>query len=257
MKRVWNSFLIAFAMFSKIPMPKANWDKENMKYMIGFFPGVGAVIGLLMFGYGQLCLNLEFGSTMCAAGFVLIPVAVSGGIHLDGFLDTVDALSSYQPRERKLEILKDSHAGAFAIIMGCSYFLLSFGVWSEMSEEAFPVVCLSFVLSRALSGLALATFPCANKKGSLSMFADAAQKQVLKIMLSVWLLLAFGLAFYWNWLLAVLLLLTAVAVYMFYYCLAMKEFGGTTGDIAGFFVQVFELSAALVLMLGGKWLWYW
>ena len=38
MKRIWNSFLIAFAMFSKIPVPRADWDKENMKYMICFFP---------------------------------------------------------------------------------------------------------------------------------------------------------------------------------------------------------------------------
>ena len=60
--------------------------------------------------------------------FVLIPpVLVTGGIHLDGFLDTADALSSWQPWEKKLEILKDSHAGAFAIIMGCAYFALGTG----------------------------------------------------------------------------------------------------------------------------------
>ena len=54
---------------------------------------------------------------------VLIPVLVTGGIHLDGLLDTADALSSWQTRERRLEILKDSHAGAFAIIVCCGYFL--------------------------------------------------------------------------------------------------------------------------------------
>ena len=66
---------------------------------------------------------------MRGASFVLLPVLVTGGIHMDGFLDTTDALSSWQPREKKLEILKDSHAGAFAIIMGCSYFVLALGVW--------------------------------------------------------------------------------------------------------------------------------
>ena len=50
MKKVWNSFLIAFAMFSKIPVPRADWEKENMKYMICFFPGIGMVCGLLIFG---------------------------------------------------------------------------------------------------------------------------------------------------------------------------------------------------------------
>ena len=42
MKSLWNSFKIAFAMFSKIPMPQAEWTEENMRYMLCFFPFVGA-----------------------------------------------------------------------------------------------------------------------------------------------------------------------------------------------------------------------
>lgn len=252
MKRVWNSFLIAFAMFSKIPVPRADWDKENMKYMMCFFPGIGAVIGLLIFGYGKLCVLADFGSVMRAAGFVLIPVIVTGGIHLDGFLDTVDALSSYQPKERKLEILKDSHAGAFAIIMGCAYFILALGAWSEMPDAALPVMGVGYVVSRSLSGFALTVFPCANKKGSLSMFADAAQKKVLRIVLVLWLVCCAVLAFWLNWKLALILAGTAAVCYGYYYRTALREFGGTTGDIAGFFVQVCELVMACTIMLGGK-----
>lgn len=252
MKRIWNSFLIAFAMFSKIPVPRADWDKENMKYMMCFFPGIGVVIGLLVWFYGKLCGFMEFGSLMRGAGFVLIPVAVTGGIHLDGFLDTVDALSSYQPQEKKLEILKDSHAGAFAIIMGCAYFVLGLGVFSEMEMRALPIVGIGYVVSRSLSGLALTFFPCANKKGSLGMFADAAQKKTVRIVLVLWLLCCGGLAFWYDWKLALILLGTAAAVYGYYYHVAMTQFGGTTGDIAGFFVQVLELVTACTIMAGGK-----
>ena len=254
MKRIWNSFLIAFAMFSKIPVPRADWDMENMKYMICFFPGIGVVIGLLICGYGRLCVLADFGMLMRAAGFVLIPVLVTGGIHLDGYLDTVDALSSWQPKERKLEILKDSHAGAFAVIMGCAYFILALGVWSETEDQALPVLGIGFVLSRALSGMALATFPCANKKGSLGMFAEAAQKRVLKTVLVLWILACAGAAFWLDWRYALILLVTVSAAYGYYYHLAVKEFGGTTGDIAGFFVQVCELMMAGTVMLGGKFL---
>lgn len=250
--RIWNSFLIAFAMFSKIPVPRADWDKENMKYMICFFPGIGVVIGFLMFGYGKLCALADFGALMRAAGYVLIPVLVTGGIHLDGFLDTVDALSSWQPRERKLEILKDSHAGAFAIIMGCAYFILALGIWSEVEEKMLPILGVGYVLSRALSGMALATFPCANQKGSLGMFADAAQKRVLKITLVLWIAACAGAVLWWDWRYALILFGAAAVVYGYYYHVAMKEFGGTTGDIAGFFVQVCELFMAAALMLGGK-----
>ena len=50
MKSLWNSFKIAFAMFSKIPMPQAEWTEENMRYMLCFFPFVGAAPGLLTWG---------------------------------------------------------------------------------------------------------------------------------------------------------------------------------------------------------------
>ena len=252
MKKIWNSFLIAFAMFSKIPVPRADWDKENMRYMMCFFPLIGVVIGVLLQGLGYLCAWLSFGDTMRGAAFVLLPILVTGGIHMDGFLDTTDALSSWQPREKKLEILKDSHAGAFAIIMGCAYFVLALGVWSEMDLKALPVLGLSFVVSRTLSSLALSTFPKANKSGSLSMFSDAAQKRVLLVVLGLWLLACAGVGIWLNWKLTVLLFVTAAVVYGSYYRLAMKQFGGTTGDIAGFFVQVCELACAFVIMLGGK-----
>ena len=64
-----------------------------------------------------------------------VPLLVTGGIHLDGFMDTTDARSSYGDMEKKLAILKDSHVGAFAVI-GCSFYLiLSAGAWSEIDAN--------------------------------------------------------------------------------------------------------------------------
>jgi adenosylcobinamide-GDP ribazoletransferase len=239
-------------MFSKIPVPRADWDKENMRYMMCFFPAIGVVIGVLLYGYGWLSGLLGFGSLMRAAGYVLIPVLVTGGIHLDGFLDTVDALSSYQPKERKLEILKDSHAGAFAIIMGCAYFILALGVWSEIPTSSLLILGIGCAVSRSLSGLALTFFPCANKNGSLGMFADAAQKKTVRVVLGIWLICCAVLALALDWKLALILLVTAALVYGYYYHVAMSQFGGTTGDIAGFFLQTCELAMAFTIMLGGK-----
>lgn len=252
MKKVWNGFLIAFSMFSSVPVPRADWDKDNMKYMMCFFPCVGVLIGALALGYGRLCTALNFGNLMRAAGLVCIPVLVTGGIHFDGFLDTQDALSSHQTRERKLEILKDPHTGAFAVIKGCVYFALSLGVWSEMPDRALPVIGVGFAVSRALSAYALCTFPCANRQGSLQMFADAAQKKAVKAVLVIWLLVCVLAAFSWDAKLAACLGAAAVAAYLYYHQMAVQEFGGTTGDIAGYFVQLCELLSAAAVMLGGK-----
>ena len=253
MKSLWNSFKAAFAMFSKIPMPMVDWKKENIKYMMCFFPFVGTAIGILTWlAGGVLGVHVALEPFFLAVILTVIPVFITGGIHVDGLLDTSDALSSWQERTRRLEILKDSHAGAFAIIMGCSYFVLALGVWSEMDLKVLPVAGLIFVVSRTLSSLALSTFPKANKSGSLSMFSDAAQKRILLITLALWLIVCAGVGICLDWKQTLLLFVTAAVVYGSYYRLAMKQFGGTTGDIAGFFTQICELACAFVIMLGGK-----
>ena len=170
--------------------------------------------------------------------YVLIPVAVTGGIHLDGLLDTADALSSYQSRERKLEILKDSHAGAFAVITACCYFLASFGIWSELDRRQVLVLAGGFVLSRAMSGLGVAAFPCAKKTGTLAMFSDALQERVVMFCLYVLLFLSAA----WMCILDPKLGTAAVAggwlTFFWYFRMSMKQFSGITGDLAGFFVPV-------------------
>ena len=100
-------------------MPNVEWKPESMRYMMCFFPLVGVVIGLLLAGWVWLSGALGFGAILRGAGSVLIPAAVSGGIHLDGFADTCDALASNAGPERRGEILKDPHTGAFAVIGLC------------------------------------------------------------------------------------------------------------------------------------------
>ena len=61
------------------------------------------------------------------------------GIHLDGYADTIDAISSYGDREKKLQILKDPHTGAFAVIGLCVYFTAVLALWSEAESYMLPI----------------------------------------------------------------------------------------------------------------------
>lgn len=174
-KRIWNSFKIAFSMYSRIPMPRSEWTDENKSYAMCFFPWIGAVIGLLSYGVFRFSKWFDGNgggnySLFFVIFLILIPVFITGGIHLDGFLDTQDALSSWQTKERRLEILKDSHAGAFAIISCTVYFLMYIGVYSCLSVRSMEVIAYSFMLSRTLSGLSVVTFPQARKKGMVAIF---------------------------------------------------------------------------------------
>ena len=168
---VLETVCVAFAMFSALPVPHVDWNERNMRYALAAFPLVGAVIGALW----CVCGLLPLPDMLKAAGFCLIPVAATGGIHLDGFADTSDALSSYGDREKKLAILKDPHCGAFAVIRLCGYFVLYFALCAclRFTPRVGAVWTLALVLERALSGYAVATFSMAKNTGLAHTFATA------------------------------------------------------------------------------------
>ena len=152
--RLLYSLSIAISMYSKIPVPMVDWNEKNMKYAMCFFPVVGVITGLLQAGAGYLILQYtSFGKLFFAAVMTLIPVLVTGGIHLDGYADTIDALSSYGDREKKLQILKDPHTGAFAVIGLCVYFAAALALWSEADVRMLPLTACIYPFSRSLSGI--------------------------------------------------------------------------------------------------------
>lgn len=174
---------------------------------------------------------------------------------MDGFLDVTDARSSFQSRERKLEILKDPHAGAFAIA-GCGVYLLLYtAAFSELRLEAFPAIGGIYVMTRALSGLSVLCFPKARKDGLAATFAKGTGNgaPAVKAVLAVWLLA--GIAFVFlasGTVTAVVLTVAAAAVFLWYHHMAMHEFGGTTGDLAGYFLQTAELVMVAALAVCGR-----
>ena len=106
---VIRSLCIAFSTYSRIPVPQVAWTDENRKYSMCFFPLIGAVIGLLLWGWLALCDVLGFGALLRGAVGALLPILVTGGIHMDGFMDTSDALASWQSPEKRLETVSYTH----------------------------------------------------------------------------------------------------------------------------------------------------
>lgn len=237
-----NSFFIALSMYSRIPVPRVDWEKENMRYAMCFFPMIGVVIGAVMYLAGWLLDKTSVGGLFRGVVFTLIPIIITGGIHMDGFMDTMDALGSWGDREKKLEILKDSHAGAFAILgMGC-YLMWSVAVWSELSAEVLGVCSVSFVLSRALSGFSVVTFPAARNSGLLKMFQDGAQKKVVRITMCLYVAAAVIMMAMMDARAMTGAVTGAMIAFLYYIVVSRKQFGGVTGDLAGFFLETAELA---------------
>lgn len=250
--RVIRSFVIAFSTYSRIPMPQVEWSDENRRYTMCFFPLIGAVIGLILWGWLRLCDALNIGEFLRGAVSAVIPLLVTGGIHMDGFMDTSDAIASWQTKERRLEILKDSHVGAFAVIGCAGYLLLSAAVYGGMSAQAAPMLMGVFMISRALSALALAFFKSARPGGMMDGFARTAHRRMVSLTAAAYAVLC---AVLWTvcgqWICAVCFL-AAAACFAYYRHMAYKNFGGVTGDLAGWFVQITELALSAVIVLGGK-----
>ena len=237
-----NSFFIALSMYSRIPVPRVDWEKENMRYAMCFFPMIGVVIGAVMYLAGWLLDKTSVGGLFRGVVFTLIPIIITGGIHMDGFMDTMDALGSWGDREKKLEILKDSHAGAFAILgMGC-YLMWSVAVWSELPAEVLRVCGVSFVLSRALSGFSVVTFPAARNSGLLKMFQDGAQKKVVRITMCLYVAAAVIMMAVMNARAMTGAVIGVMIAFLYYIVVSRKQFGGVTGDLAGFFLETAELA---------------
>ena len=249
-----KSVIIAFAMYSKLPMPRVDWEKKALSWALCWFPLVGCAIGLGLWLWSRLAVWLGFSNVFFAAFALLIPIALSGGIHLDGFCDTCDALSSHQERARKLEILKDSHTGAFAIICCGLYLLVFFACWCQVEPtgRAALVLALVPVLSRSLSGLFAVTLPNARGTGLLATFTGPMDLAKARVVLAAWLI-ACAAALLWldPWTGAAALIGAGLAC-IYYRVMAMRQFGGVTGDLAGFFLQLCELGAVLAVAVAQR-----
>ena len=256
--RIWETAAVAFSLYSALPMPAFPWTQKNMRYALAAFPLVGAVLGLFCWGWSALCAALALPPLLRGAGLCVLPALVTGGIHLDGYCDTADALASHAPPERKREILHDAHCGAFACIRLCILFVLCFALCCTLNPTPAALRCLgvSFVLSRALSGAALCILPIAPGSGLARTFADAADKRRVRLILAGTAAACLAALFcFGGWM--SFLAAAAVSVIAAYRCgrTAVREFGGISGDLAGWFLvkEEFWLLAALTaLQLGGR-----
>lgn len=242
---------MAFSMYSKIPMPRIEWKEKNMKYVLCYFPFVGLVIGLLSMGCFWICEKWNMGKIFTTSILTILPLLVTGGIHMDGFLDTLDAKSSYRSREDKLRILEDPNVGAFAVIYGIIYILLCFGLFSEVTKAEMNFVVVGYVFSRILSGVSVVTLKKAKKDGMLATTSEHANKSVKWILILECIFCA-GIYIAIHPIMGMVCVLAGILVFLYYCCMAYRLFGGVTGDLAGYFLQCCECAILFITVLVGK-----
>ncbi|MFZ9594625.1 MAG: adenosylcobinamide-GDP ribazoletransferase [Bdellovibrionia bacterium] len=213
-----------------------------------FFPAVGLILGLLL-----ASLDLALGWVLPArlqAGFLVVFLwVVSGGLHADGLADTADGFFSSKPKERILEIMRDSRSGPMAILALVSVFFLKYLALSELSGPRFSqIVCVPFLGRWSLLILLTTSSYAREGQGLARVFSKKHAPWVLCIVHLLVLCMAtalLGKQGFW----VVLVSLTMIFLFRSY---CDRKIGGFTGDTLGAACELTELSAGVACVLFGR-----
>ena len=238
-----RGLVIAFAMYSKIPMPRVEWDKQSMRFALCFLPLVGGVVGGVQAGWWFAANALGVQPLLYASIAVALPILITGGIHLDGLIDTSDARASYGDPDKKRAILDDPHTGAFGVIHCAVYLLVLLGLFVQLfvGGRLVWILALGYPLSRSIAGVAILVMRSSKQEGLVHTFVGFSQRTI-----SITTVLVFGafcaLGMVWIAPLCGTILLAGQGLLLLWWQrMTRRQFGGVSGDLAGYLVQLSEL----------------
>jgi adenosylcobinamide-GDP ribazoletransferase len=263
----------AFQFLTRLPVPVSlQYDDALFRRSVVFYPLVGAVVGLLLslaglLLQGDLLPAIHYsgvGTGVTAALLLVLWVAVTGALHLDGLMDTADGIFSHRSREQMLEIMKDSRVGAMGVVtcvllMLCKWTLLQ--QWLTLPAGVFAYALpLAAIWSRWFMVVAIACWPYARAgqaAGGLGGFfrglgfkhllINTVGAVLLSALLSGWsepaLFSRHSLAVTAAAFATTVLLGTAISVYL------NRKLGGLTGDTYGALNEVLETVLLFILYI--------
>ncbi|MCU0495140.1 MAG: adenosylcobinamide-GDP ribazoletransferase [Chloroflexaceae bacterium] len=226
-------FLTILPMIGLPPM-----TERSVVQAIPWFPLAGLVIGALLLPVGWLG-GWGWGALVQAALVVVVWGVVTGGLHLDGLSDTFDAAMSWRPRERKLEIMKDSRIGAMGALAIVALLLLKVGFLASAGAAWWQAVLLAPVLGRWADIYGIFNFPAAREGGLGRTFSEQVQQRDFYMTTVAALALAFLIG-QWHGLVALLLVWGAAHLLGMWWT---RSFGGLTGDTYGALCEIGEVIA--------------
>lgn len=248
-----KSFWIGLQFLTRIRvMRQVNWTDEDCGGSVKFFPIYGLVIGVVLAAGYYVCGQF-FPPLVTAVFLLILEVYITGGIHVDGFMDTMDGLFSGRTPERILEIMKDSRVGAHGVIAFGLLYLSKFSIYYEFPSEILtPALIITPVLGRWAMVMGITQFPYARPAGMGKSFHQFAGGSAMPIATVCAAAAAAGLGLTG----AVVFAVTGAWSYLF--CRRVsKQLSGLTGDVYGAVTELTQVVAMLVIYLSSMWVWLW
>lgn len=239
-----SSFLGAVSFYTIIPLPN-QWQGEFLR-VARFAPLIGLLIGGLL-GLTDWLLQLVEIPILTSSGLVIATnVAITGGLHLDGAIDTADGLAVTTP-ERRLEVMKDSVTGAFGAIAVAVILLLKTAALSDLTQSRWLALMLAASWARWGQVLAIAFYPYLRQEGK-GAFHKRNLNNGADITLGFFCVIGCTSLVFWlgpqQWWNAILVAIISSAIVLLVGYWFYRQFQGHTGDTYG---AVVEWSEALIL----------
>ncbi len=234
--KVIRAFFMCLGMFSALPCPYRPWDEDARSLMTACLPIVGAIIGALWYAFALLG-RMILPEMLCASLIAALPFLLTGFMHLDGFMDSADALLSWRPLEKRQQILKDVHCGSFSVV---AVVLLALGMFAAACDakdcDLRPLILIP-VASRCLSAF------CVTALRPIGHSEYAALNRNFATPIAAIIMLILSVAISWMWIggTAALCLAATVAGYATAMAWAAHTMKGVSGDLAGYALCVGEL----------------
>lgn len=236
-------FLLAFQFLTVFRIKKElHADAAELGRSMAYFPLVGAIQGIILLFFWYL-LSTLLPDNLVTGILLLILVLVSGGLHIDGFADTVDGLAGGKTPEDRLRIMKDSSTGAIGAVFVVLILLIKFLALQEMPFEVKAQALVAFPMVGRWAMVPLSLLPCARPGGLGGAFAGSGRGMVVKatVFTSIAVALLLGA------LALAIVILLGILVYMSSKFFRRKT-NGVTGDVFGFHSEAAEV-LFLVLLL--------
>ena len=242
-----KNFLRALSFLTILPMGQLplSEEKELARSMV-FFPLVGLVIGLLL-ALGYYLLSFLFSKSLVLWLTIGLLALLTRGLHLDGFADTMDGLGSGGPREKILEVMRDSRIGSFGVI---SLILLIGAKYFALDQISIPSIPYALILM-AVMGRNAMVLVC--YRSAYARFSEGLGKPftenlgVREVTFSS--LSAFGIALLTMGIKGILVFLGICLFSLVYRFFFIKKLGGVTGDILGAANELTELLCLILLVI--------
>jgi adenosylcobinamide-GDP ribazoletransferase len=233
--RWWATFPLAWSFLTVLPAPAPDATSDAIATAPAWFPVVGVGLGALLGGLG-LALDRVLPSGPVAALLLAVGAFATGGLHLDGLMDTADGVFGGRTAERRLEIMRDSRVGAFGALAGGLALLAQYSSLAALTGQArIAALMVALGMSRWAMVLAIGVFPAARATGLGAAFRAAGRRGPLVV--ATLIAAALGLAFGAR---GIAGLVVALAVALLGGRWLTARLGGLTGDTYGALAVVAE-----------------